>query len=115
MSSQNGQRVHNSKLKLRRLPELKLLIKGLHRPARWCARQNTRQGLPAQRLNGSCVRLNKHDNVLRRNKQRQLGERKLLTKKPDDKVKRESKLSRQNMLLTRWPSLTRSDDEEDAG
>lgn len=79
--------MRNKKLKLALAPQLKLLVKKQSVPLRQ----------PAQRLNGSCVRLNKHGNALRRNKQRRLGERKLPAKRPNDSAAKESEPSRQHV------------------
>jgi hypothetical protein len=79
--------MHNKKLKLALAPQRKLLVK----------KQNVLLRQPARRLNGSCARQNKHDGALRRNKQRQLGERKLPAKRPNDSAAKESKPSRQHV------------------
>jgi hypothetical protein len=79
--------VNDEKLKLALAPQLKQLVK----------KQNVPLGRPVRRPNGSCAKQNKHDSASRQNKQRQLGERKLPAKRPNDSAVRESKPSRQHV------------------
>lgn len=79
--------MHNKRLKLALALKLKLLVE----------RQSVPLRQPAQRRNGSGMRRNKHDNALRRNKQRQLGERKLPANRLNDSAAKESKPSRQHV------------------
>jgi hypothetical protein len=97
------------KLKLRRSIELKVLIKRQHvrQHARQNARQNARKGMPEQLSRRPCVRQKKHNNDMRLNKRRQLGEPELFTKKPNGIVERKSKPSRQGMPLARRPRRPR--------